>query len=248
MKVKYNQGFYETNARVSGLSAMAMLSALREVYPATSLLDVGCGIGTWGQAGKSLGFVKYRGVDGDYVRRDQLLVPSDEFTPHDLRQPLRLNESYALAICMEVAEHLPPAAGVTLVKSLCAHSPVVLFSAAIPGQGGVDHINEQWQSYWAGHFDDQAYDAYDCVRPRVWDRADVAEYYKQNALVYVDRRNEALSALFRDEAKARKPVLNLVHPATYQIKSDLMRWPLPTVLRHLPAMTGRVLKNRVFSR
>ena len=125
---------------------------------------------------------------------------------------------------------------------------MVLFSAAIPFQGGVDHINEQWQSYWAGKFADQAYDAYDCIRPRVWEREDVAEYYKQNTLVYVDRRSTALNELFNQDGKTAKIIFNLVHPTTYQIKSDPLRWPLLTIFRNLPAIIFRVIRNRVLSR
>ncbi|HTQ31390.1 MAG TPA: methyltransferase domain-containing protein [Opitutaceae bacterium] len=245
MKTSYHEEFYEINAPVSAASANALLRALREIYPAATLLDVGCGIGTWGQAAKALGFTQYKGVDGDYVSRGQLLVGSDEFLAHDLCRPFNLGERFDLAICMEVGEHLPAEAAGILVHSLCVHAPVVLFSAAIPRQGGVDHVNEQWQSYWAGLFAGEGYEVYDCIRPRVWERGEVAEYYKQNALVYVDRREEALSALFGGDWKARKPILNLVHPATYQIKSNPLRWPLPTVLRSLPAILFRVIKNRL---
>lgn len=248
MNTSYHEEFYRTNARKSSDSARAILSALREVYGANTLLDVGCGIGTWGRAAKELGFTKYRGLDGDYVRREQLEVGAAEFTAHDLRQAFALDEQYDVAISMEVAEHLPPEAGALLVKSLCAHAPVVLFSAAIPRQGGVDHVNEQWQSYWAERFAKEGYEAFDCIRPRVWDHEDVAEYYKQNALVYVDRRNEAVTEIFRRDAQGRKVVFNLVHPATYQIKSDPLRWPLATVVRKFPAIVARVIRNRVFSR
>jgi SAM-dependent methyltransferase len=248
MTTKYHEAFYRINEKKSSNSARAVLSALREIYPADTLLDAGCGIGTWGRAAKELGFTKYRGLDGDYVQREQLLVNREEFTAHDLRQPFALNERYDVALSMEVAEHLPPEAGDLLVKSLCAHAPVIVFSAAIPGQGGVDHVNEQWQSYWAERFAAEGFDAYDCLRPRVWERDDVAEYYKQNVLVYVDRRNEALTARFRGDGQARKPLLDVVHPASYRIKTDPLRWPLGTVVRNFPGIVARVIKNRVISR
>jgi 2-polyprenyl-3-methyl-5-hydroxy-6-metoxy-1,4-benzoquinol methylase len=248
LKTNYHQKFYEINAGISSNSAVATLGALLEVYRAKSLLDVGCGIGTWGKAGKGLGFAKYRGVDGDYVRRDQLMIDRDEFTAHDLRQPLALNEQYDLAICMEVAEHLPPEAAGTLIRSLCAHAPVVLFSAAIPLQGGVDHVNEQWQSYWANLFSAAGYEVFDCIRPRVWGCDQVAEYYKQNALVYVNRENTTLLSRFKADAMNRSVTLNLVHPETYQIKANPKRWPLPVVLKNLPAIVLRVIRNRIFAK
>jgi len=248
MRTNYHQEFYRTNAEISSASARSILAVLLRIYPAQSVLDVGCGIGTWGRAGLELGLKTYRGVDGDYVDRKQLLVDPAHFSAGDLCQPLVLGQKFDLALCMEVAEHLPAATATTLVRSLCAHAPVVLFSAAIPRQGGVDHVNEQWQSYWAGLFAEQGYEVYDCIRPRVWNRPEVAEYYKQNALVYVDRQNAALGERFHRDATETRSILDLVHPSTYQIKSDPLRWPLGAILRHLPAILARVIRNRVFSR
>ena len=244
---KYNPTFYRTNAAISAASATVLLRTLGEIYGARTLLDVGCGIGTWGRAAKELGFTRYRGVDGDYVRREQLQVAPADFTAHDLRTRLDLRESYDLAICMEVGEHLPASAAAILVRSLCAHAPVVMFSAAIPAQGGVDHVNEQWQSYWAELFGCEGYGVHDCIRPRIWGCAEVAEYYRQNVLVYVDERNPGLASLFGENLKGRPALLDVVHPATYRIKSDPLRWPLPVVVKNLPAIALRVVKNRLLS-
>jgi len=248
MKTNYHRRFYEINAATSAASATAILGALLKIHDAKAVLDVGCGIGTWGKAGRALGVTRYLGVDGDYVQRDQLLVEQEEFLAHDLRRPLVLDQRFDLAMCMEVGEHLPDAAAATLVDSLCAYAPVVLFSAAIPFQGGVDHVNEQWQSYWADLFAARGFEVYDCVRPQVWERDDVAEYYKQNALVYVDHRQAALRERFDRDRLARAPILNLVHPSSYAIKSDPMRWPLPVIVRHLPAIVARVFRNRLLPR
>ena len=248
MKTNYHSHFYQRNAPTSMRSARTVLAALREITAFGTVLDVGCGIGTWGRAAHELGVTRYRGLDGDYVRKAELLVAPEEFASQDLRQPFDLGERFDLAVCMEVAEHLPADCGGHLISSLCAHAPVVLFSAAIPRQGGVDHLNEQWQSYWVARFAEAGYGVFDCIRPRVWSSQEVAEYYKQNALVFVDRQNESLTRLFAADAAALGPLLDLVHPESYLIKSDPARWPLPVILRHLPAILARVLRNRLFSR
>jgi hypothetical protein len=149
---------------------------------------------------------------------------------------------------MEVGEHLPTDAATILVQSLCAHSPVVVFSAAIPRQGGVEHINEQWQSYWANLFAKQGYAVYDCVRPRVWELETVAEYYRQNTLVYVKRENQTVISLFEMDALKRSPVLDIVHPASYGMKADPLRWPLAEIFKSLPRILWRVMRNRVLPR
>ena len=96
-------------------------------------------------------------------------------------------ETCDLAICLEVAEHLTPAAGARLVKTLCSVAPVVLFSAAIPAQGGTNHINEQWQSHWADEFAAHGFDCFDPIRPEIWNDRDVFPWYRQNILLFVSR-------------------------------------------------------------
>jgi hypothetical protein len=52
-------------------------------------------------------------------------------------------------VSLEVAEHLQPKRSASFVADLVALAPAVLFSAAIPGQPGTDHINPRWQDEWA---------------------------------------------------------------------------------------------------
>jgi hypothetical protein len=60
----------------------------------------------------------------------------------------------------------------------------VLFSAAIPWQGGTNHLNERPQSYWATLFRKHGYGVQDIVRPRVWGNGRVSYWYRQNAMLY----------------------------------------------------------------
>jgi hypothetical protein len=103
----------------------------------------------------------------------------------ELEESLRLNRRFDLAICLEVAEHLSGGRAASLVDDLCALSDCVLFSAAIPGQGGTNHINEQRQSYWAALFAERHFSLCDVVRPRIWNSRAVEWWYKQNAFLYV---------------------------------------------------------------
>src|SRR4029077_6873493 len=115
--------------------AQAFVPNLMELVSPETVIDVGCGVGAWTSQWSSA-----IGVDGDWVPRDQLLIPESSFLAHDLTQPLKLGRRADLVLCLEVAEHLPQGAGRTLVESLCKHGSVVAFSAAVPGQDGVDHI------------------------------------------------------------------------------------------------------------
>ncbi|MEA2443119.1 MAG: hypothetical protein QOJ12_411, partial [Thermoleophilales bacterium] len=102
------------------------------------------------------------------------------------------------------------------VASLAAHADAVLFSAAIPNQRGSQHVNEQWQSWWADRFATHGMVAVDCVRRKVWDDPNVAWWYAQNTLLYV--RPPVLAA--NDRLRLEHEILgtgqlSLVHPARY---------------------------------
>jgi hypothetical protein len=75
------------------------------------------------------------------------------------------------------------------VSALCAAAPKVLFGAAFPGQGGTEHVNEQWQSYWARKFSAHGYRPLDIVRPQIISNQDIPTWYRNNTILYV-RKNE----------------------------------------------------------
>lgn len=142
---------------------------LRWVEPA-SVIDVGCGVGTWLAVFREYGIQNVHGIDGDYVDRRMLDLPEVQFHATDLSRPFEIEPQFDLALCLEVAEHLPTESAGTLVRSLVRLSPVVLFSAAIPFQGGTHHVNEQWPEYWARLFGKEDYVVIDCLRKDLWNK------------------------------------------------------------------------------
>lgn len=118
---------------------------------------------------------------------------------------------------LEVAEHLTPARADSFVEDLTRLSDVILFSAAIPGQHGLNHVNEQWQFYWAEKFLQRDYIAVDCIRPKIWSNNSVEWWYCQNILVYVKRTElghyPKLQEFYLNHRDAI--TLNLVHPKLY---------------------------------
>lgn len=176
----------EAGARAVAELVMGVVPSIRRV------VDVGCGLGYWLEAFRKQGATDVSGMDGDYVDRAQLAIPADRFLPTRLDQPFSIAGSYDLAISLEVAEHLPAAAGDRLVPSLCQAAPVVLFSAAVPGQPGDNHINARPHLYWRESFARQGYVAFDFIRPVLWHRDDILLCYRQNVFVYA--RESVLSA------------------------------------------------------
>jgi len=149
-----------------------------------------------------------------WVERDQLLIAPSEFVAVDLTTPFDVPGTFDMALSLEVAEHLPAEAADRLVETLTRLAPVVLFSAAIPNQGGVHHVNERWQSYWADRFRARGYEALDCIRPALWRDGRVAYYYAQNTFLYVEgahlQRHPELLAASRQHLH---PCCDVVHPA-----------------------------------
>ena len=133
-------------------AAREMLPAVLEVCPAKSIVDFGTGLGTWLKVATELGVEDVLGIDGDWVRPEQLAIPAEQFLAKSLHEEIRLGRRFDLAICLEVAEHLRPDKAELLVENIVHHSDAVLWSAAIKGQGGQNHINERNPDYWAELF------------------------------------------------------------------------------------------------
>jgi len=159
------------------------------------------------------------GLDGPWVRSDDLEIPTENFVAADLTAPPGLGRTFDLVTSLAVAEHLPPAAAKTFVDYLTALGPLVVFSAAVPGQGGAGHTNEQWPAYWSELFARRGYEAVDCLREVFWDDDAVQWWYAQNLVLF--GRPEALDAItrLREHPRRGKTPLSLVHPGRLMLSS-----------------------------
>ena len=184
----YDEDFYSYINSGSQLSAKALIPSLLYLLDneVNSVLDVGCGAGAWLAVWKEQG-VSICGLDGDYVKAEQLLIDSSEFKKADLSKGFSLEGFFDLVQCLEVAEHLPRDSSELLVASLCRHSDMVLFSAAPPGQGGENHINERDYAEWQQLFYEQGYEMYDCIRPMLVGNKKVMPWYRYNTFLYVKK-------------------------------------------------------------
>lgn len=239
----YPQRFYATSWLRASRSARRVVPLLIDYVAPTSVVDVGCGVAAWLEVLREAGVSDVVGVDGDHVSMDLLRIPSGLFHAHDLEQPLHLPRRFDLAISLEVAEHLDAAHARRLVADLTQLAPVVLFSAAVPGQGGTHHVNEQWPDYWVELFRERGYVVIDCLRPRIWDEPDVEFFYAQNSLFFVAAdRLDQYPALKGEEARRRGEPLARIHPRRWLERMDPTRQSLSSLARLFLATS----RHRVF--
>ena len=146
---KYTERYYNRISESAIVSARQVFSALAlEGIKPESVIDIGCGVGEWGKGAP----FKYIGVDYRVPKRS-LVIPEDCYYDYDLTsgKPFPAGK-FDLVLCLEVLEHIPEQNADQVIGLLCSLGDRVLFSAAIPYQGGVGHVNEQWQGYWAQKF------------------------------------------------------------------------------------------------
>jgi len=127
------------------------------------------------------------GLDGDYAMSDLQITP-DEFKATDISKGFLLERQYDLALCLEVGEHIAKKNSPLLVDSLAKAADVILFSAALPGQGGNHHVNEQWPEFWQRLFLNKDFVCIDFIRPLIYRNPDVEWWYRQNIFLYVHKK------------------------------------------------------------
>jgi SAM-dependent methyltransferase len=240
----YDESFFDAIDKSSTDSAAVVAPLVFELLHPSSVLDVGCGHGFWLQAFKRLGVDAVQGVDGPYAFGTKLVIAPEEFLAHDLRTPLGLHKEFDLALCLEVIEHLPLKAGVRLVEEICTLAPAVLFSAAVPGQGGRDHIDEQPPWFWRQCFANSGFLRFDALRPHLIGDHRVAWWYRQNLLLFV-RQDVAqqIPGLLDSQHSRDLAELDVIHTTILE-----SLFSFRGLLRQLPKALKRALLRRIHLR
>ncbi|MDR2579677.1 MAG: class I SAM-dependent methyltransferase [Fibromonadaceae bacterium] len=214
MKKKYDEVFYKDHHATKVKGAEIVLRKLFKSLPKIeSAVDIGCGVGTWLSVFKELGVNEIRGYDGPWVNKKMLKIPEECFTEIELDKNFFIDKKYDLAMSLEVAEHLPESSAELFVETLTKASDIILFSAAIPLQGGVNHFNEQWPEYGSELFNKKEYVTMDILRMQIWNEEEVLSFYKQNILLYVNK-----DVIKKIKIPVPVSILSMVHPDFYLYK------------------------------
>jgi trans-aconitate methyltransferase len=243
----YSKDFFAAQFTGALESARVIVPLVCDLIHPRRVVDIGCGRGAWLRAFHENGADCIRGFDGDYVDRFSLLIPQESFISADLAELTSLSANYDLAVCLEVLEHLSAKSGRNLVIALTEAAPVVLFSAAMPGQGGTGHVNEQWPEYWQKLFSERGFHLLDPIRPLIRDNQKVKFWYRQNILMFASQKAIADHSALKTESECRpQSAVEWVHVSIVR-KERTDKWLLHTVSRAFPVRLRARLKAAISS-
>ncbi len=226
-------------------SAASVVSLLATNLKPKSVLDVGCGRGIWLSEWRRLGMRDCIGVDGPYVDRANLAVPLECFVAADLSRPINFDRRFDFVQSLEVAQCIDIACAEVFVDNLCRHSELILFSAAVPGQSGERHVNEQPLEYWREKFSLRDYITFDWLRPKISAISQIEPWYRYNSLLFATGRSA--STLPPDIRATSIPVgaqIANIAPLAWRMRNATLR-SLPSGVVHRLALAKHKLHNFV---
>jgi len=229
----YDRSFYQSFGNGMSESAQVVVPIVNRLLEPRSVLDIGCGVGAWLAEWVRQGVTDVLGIDGEHVNPASIHIDIGQFRGADLANPLLLGRKFDLVESLEVAEHLDGANADEFVRSLTRHADTILFSAAIPGQGGYHHVNEQWPSYWIPRFASEGYQVYDVLRPMIWNDSRVETWYRQNMLLF--------SKVHTFETTGG--MMDIVHPQMWEGRLRPGSLTLRELARHLPAAANNAARS-----
>ena len=231
---RYDGGFFDYITIGSRRSAAIVAPLVLKHYQAKSLADIGCGRGAWLPEWQRAGVADYIGIDGEYIDRDEVLISPVRFATYDLTKRFDIGRRIRSRCSLEVGEHINPQDTDTFVDNLCRHADAILFSAAVPGQGGVLHVNEQDYAFWRQRFSARGYRLFDFVRPNLRSHRQVEPWYRYNSLFFA--RADAIERL-SDEARSAeiKPDQTIpdYSPILWRLRNVIIRRLPPPIYQRL---------------
>jgi len=215
----YTNKFFEGHENGALSSAKKVVPFINEVIKPRSVIDVGCGVGNWLKVWKEdIKVDRIQGIEGPYLSPHLLQIPLENVIFQDLKQDFRITDKFDLAMSLEVAEHLPKESAEHFVRSLTGLSDIIVFSAAIIGQEGTYHLNEQPPEYWSELFAKFGFVTIDYIREKIWNDPEIEWWYQQNILFYVREQSvENYPGLIESYHKTSKNLFR-IHPWIYYYK------------------------------
>jgi SAM-dependent methyltransferase len=167
-------------------SATIMARTIVDSFHPLTVVDVGCG------TGHLLVSLRALGVRGIGLERSPTALLACrhrglDVRKFDLESAENFSEHADIVVSTEVAEHLPAQFADHFIDLLANIARVVILTAATPGQGGTDHVNEQPNGYWIEKFRQRAFRFEERLTHRwrnEWVEKQVTTWYWANLMVF----------------------------------------------------------------
>lgn len=242
----YKKNFYKNRNIDTENSANIILDLLFKYFQPNSMVDFGCGVGTWLKEGQKKGVQKTLGLEGEWLDKNQLVIDPKDFIYANLQNKIDFSSKFDLGVSLEVAEHIEEKYADIFIENLTNSSNVILFSAAIPGQRGSGHVNEQWPEYWIKKFDSHEFIPIDLIRPLIWKNEAIKTWYRQNIILFCHK--DMLNQLPQLESfiVPDKKNWSLVHPSTFERQIEISHpkySKFPDLIISIPVVFYNSLKS-----
>ena len=235
---KYKNYFFINEDKLALKAASEIVPYLLENLKLKSVVDIGCGTAAWLSVFKQYGVKNILGLDS-HNNLSWLRISPEQFLNQNLEKAIFTEKIYDLAISLEVAEHINPKQSIRFISDLCNLSEIILFSAATPGQGGENHINENSLDYWRVIFKQKGYYPYDVIRDEFASKKNIAPWYRYNTILYVSEKGKLrLSKLFLEKFVSDDKIFKSYETFLWRLRRFLLR-SLP---RHLVNTLSNELK------
>ena len=185
----YTADYYKSTVEGPAVRSASTIaeSIVSDINPRT-VVDVGCGTGALLEALRERGCevfgLEYSKAGLEYCASRRLDVAKFDLE----NDAFGAGRTFDAAVSMEVAEHLPEHVADRYVHLLVRLAPVIVFTAAPPGQGGEDHVNEQPPEYWITKFCAHGFEVNTALTEQwrnAWQTSDKVEtWYYQNLMVF----------------------------------------------------------------
>lgn len=223
----YSEKFYK--AQLSSMSYWEnFIKEIRPLVKFRTICDFGGGVGVFCSVLNKLGYM-CTNIDMSQASIHGVLTIN-----LDLTKPISLNKKFDLVTSFETAEHLDRKYADIFIDNLVRHSDLILFSAAIPFQGGTHHVNEQPAKYWAEKFKKRGYLPVD-IRYLFWDRDT-----NHNMLFYVKKgKLSDYPKLKKIYLNSDRRILDIIHPKQFQVYANPDELPLDFIIKVLKTLPRR---------
>ncbi len=229
--------FYGTDQTLS--STRIIVKVINKYLPKiNSVIDLGCGMAAFAKAFQENGSNEITIIDHPKLDVSKCVVKDNyTFTPCDLDIAIPVVQKVDLLICTEVLEHIGYNRSLKVLDYIVSCSDIILFSAAIPRQGGLGHINEQRHNFWISEFRKRGFQNFDLFKLDLINNTEVLYWLRQNLFIF--HRNQPVDSILNT-----MPILGnefeLV--SSYVLNKE---YGISEILKKIPSSLYRSIKNRL---